>query len=108
MRPTLIIFILFASLATTGCEGKQEKAARLEKIADDLEQQYRQDCFDPYAESSGQGVSEALHGTGQTAPRNGQQNQNMREQQAKVNSPHCQDLKARKTAASQAWNAALR
>lgn len=107
MKALSSVMLALIVIASTGCESRQQKAARLEKIADDLEKQYRQDCFDPYGKSSGAGVKEALHSSRSTPEQKTDVTEKAREQEARVNSAHCKDLAARKKEAAQAWNAAL-
>jgi hypothetical protein len=108
MRNTVIAGVLFFSMFTlTGCENKQAKATRLEKVANDLEAQYRKECFDPNKPEGADAVSNALRGTPPSAQDKAAAAQRDRDEQARIASPHCQDLKTKKTAAGQEWAAAL-
>ena len=108
MRNTPIAAILVFSMFTlTGCESKQAKATRLEKVANDLEAQYREDCFDPNKPEGADAVNNALRGAPPSAQGKAAAIQRDRDEQARIASPHCQDLKTKKTTAGQEWAAAL-
>lgn len=108
MKNKLIVTsIIIATLWIAGCESNQEKATRLGKIANDLERQYRRECFDPSQSENASSINNALLGKAPTAQEKAEAEQQARAQETRIASPHCQDLKARKTAAGQAWAAAL-
>ena len=103
----IVAVFLIGIIALTGCESKQVKAAQLGKVANDLEQQYLQDCFDPFKGDSSNAVSNALMGSDPSTQEKAAAAQHQRDEQARIASPYCQELKAKKTAAGQAWAAAL-
>lgn len=103
----IITSIIFATLWITGCESKQQKATRLGKTSSDLEQQYRRECFDPSQTENASSINNALLGKAPTAQEKAAAEQQARAQETRIASQHCQDLKARKTAAGQAWAASL-
>ncbi len=108
MYQKIIIAVFFiGAFALTGCESKQAKATRLGKAANDLEQQYRKDCFDPFKGDSSNAVSDALLGKDSSAQDKAAAVQHQRDEQARIASPYCQELKAQKTAAGLAWASAL-
>ena len=108
MNQKIIAAVFFIGVFTlTGCESKQAKATRLGKVANDLEQQYRKDCFDPFKGDSSNAVSNAMLGTDPSAQDKAAAAQHQRDEQARIASPYCQELKAKKTAAGLAWASAL-
>jgi hypothetical protein len=102
-----VIVVGLMAFVLGSCESNQARVARLQKASQDLDAQYRRECFDPYSESSGAGVNAALHGPSPSAQQKAEMERNAREQQARINSPHCQELAKRQKEAAQAWNAAL-
>lgn len=107
MKVLTAIVLGLLALTPVGCESHQAKLTRLQKESQDLDAQYRRECFDTYAESSGAGVNDALHGSAPSPQQKAAMERRASEQQARINSPHCQDLAKRQKAAAQAWNAAL-
>lgn len=100
---TVLIVVI---LAASGCESRQERAVRLGKAANDLEQQYRKECFDPSQSEDADAVGNALRGVRPSAEDKATFARKQQEERARIASPQCRDLKARKTAAGQEWAAA--
>lgn len=107
MKVLSVIFVGLMALVLTSCESNPARVARLQKASQDLDAQYRRECFDPYSEKSGAGVNDALHGSSPSAQQKVDMARKATEQQARINSSHCQDLAKRQKEAAQAWNAAL-
>jgi hypothetical protein len=93
MKPLIPIAALLACLAFAGCKSKEQKQQELAAQTQAVNEQLQKDC-PKFDEKDNTGVQAAL-GQRPTPAQQAAAQQRQRDIQAKLNTPHCQELQSK-------------
>ena len=96
MRKTVAVIVAIAALAIAGCESKEQRNEKLSAEYQAANAQYQKECAANPSDQDANAIVGAALGSSPSPQQQAAINQHQHEAEARINSPHCKELDAKR------------
>ena len=96
MRKTVAIFLAFIALTVAGCKSKEQKLEDLNAQYKTVNASYQKDCGAATSDQDANAIVGNAFGSKPSPQQQAEIDQRQHEAEARKNSPHCQELSAKR------------